>query len=281
MSEKGLREINAADTKISDIDGEAGRLWYVGYEIGDLAAHASFEETIYLLHKLDLPNRQQLQQLKTFLVRRTGAPPLPREADADAGAERLADVDAAHRALGLERLRPRRLGRFPRGRVPQGAPPDRRDPDPDRDLRPTPDGPRGDPAEPRAQPRRQPPVDAPRRGAGPRRRQGARHDVRALRGPHDERLDVHRPRDRLDAVRHVLGDHRRDRRAEGTAARRGERGVTEDGRGGRQARERRGLRPRAAREPREDHGVRPRRVPHDGPAGPDLEGALPAARRAP
>ena len=69
MSEKGLREINAADTKISDIDGEAGRLWYVGYEIDDLAAHASFEETIYLLHKLDLPNRQQLQQLRTFLVR--------------------------------------------------------------------------------------------------------------------------------------------------------------------------------------------------------------------
>jgi citrate synthase len=69
MSEKGLREINAADTKISDIDGEAGRLWYVGYEIDDLATNASFEETIYLLHKLDLPNRQQLQQLKTFLVR--------------------------------------------------------------------------------------------------------------------------------------------------------------------------------------------------------------------
>jgi len=69
MSEKGLREINAADTKISDIDGEAGRLWYVGYTIEDLAEHASFEETIFLLHKLDLPNRQQLHQLNTFLVR--------------------------------------------------------------------------------------------------------------------------------------------------------------------------------------------------------------------
>ena len=69
MSEKGLREINAADTKISDIDGEAGKLWYVGYTIEDLAAHASFEETIFLLHKLELPNRQQLQQLNTFLVR--------------------------------------------------------------------------------------------------------------------------------------------------------------------------------------------------------------------
>jgi citrate synthase len=68
VSEKGLREIIAADTKISDIDGEAGRLWYVGYEIGDLANRASFEETIYLLHNLDLPTRTQLAQVNAFLV---------------------------------------------------------------------------------------------------------------------------------------------------------------------------------------------------------------------
>jgi citrate synthase len=68
VSEKGLREIIAADTKISDIDGEAGRLWYVGYEIGDLANQASFEETIYLLHNLDLPTRTQLAQVNAFLV---------------------------------------------------------------------------------------------------------------------------------------------------------------------------------------------------------------------
>ena len=50
MSEKGLREVVAADTTVSDIDGEAGRLWYVGYEIADLAEHATFEEVVYLLH---------------------------------------------------------------------------------------------------------------------------------------------------------------------------------------------------------------------------------------
>jgi citrate synthase len=69
MTEKGLREILAADTKLSDIDGEAGRLWYVGYDIADLAAHATFEETIYLLHNLELPTREQLNRLNTFLVR--------------------------------------------------------------------------------------------------------------------------------------------------------------------------------------------------------------------
>jgi citrate synthase len=68
VSEKGLREIIAADTKISDIDGEAGRLWYAGYEIGDLATNASFEEAIYLLHNLELPTRTQLAGLNAFLV---------------------------------------------------------------------------------------------------------------------------------------------------------------------------------------------------------------------
>lgn len=68
MTEKGLRELNAADTKISDIDGDAGRLWYVGYEIEDLATNASFEEVVYLLHNLDMPTRAQLDELDRFLV---------------------------------------------------------------------------------------------------------------------------------------------------------------------------------------------------------------------
>ena len=53
MTEKGLREVIAADTVISDIDGEQGRLWYVGYDIADLAEHCTFEEVVYLLHNRD------------------------------------------------------------------------------------------------------------------------------------------------------------------------------------------------------------------------------------
>src|SRR5437773_6649511 len=69
MSDKGLREVIAAQTRISDIDGTAGRLWYVGYEIGDLAHNASFEEVVYLLHNLELPGRAELEKLNRFLVR--------------------------------------------------------------------------------------------------------------------------------------------------------------------------------------------------------------------
>jgi citrate synthase len=68
MTGKGLREIVAAETKISDIDGTLGRLWYVGYDIADLAEHASFEEVAYLLHHLELPTMEQLDDLRGFLA---------------------------------------------------------------------------------------------------------------------------------------------------------------------------------------------------------------------
>jgi citrate synthase len=68
MTEQGLREVVAAQTSISDIDGQAGRLWYVGYDITDLAEHATFEEVIYLLHNLELPDRAQLVTANAFLT---------------------------------------------------------------------------------------------------------------------------------------------------------------------------------------------------------------------
>ncbi len=68
MTEKGLREIVAAQTAISDIDGAEGRLWYAGYDIADLAEHATFEEVTYLLHNHRLPNREELDDLVEFLT---------------------------------------------------------------------------------------------------------------------------------------------------------------------------------------------------------------------
>ena len=57
MTEKGLADVVAAQTRISDIDGKLGKLWYVGYDIHDLARYSTFEETVYLLHHHHLPNR--------------------------------------------------------------------------------------------------------------------------------------------------------------------------------------------------------------------------------
>jgi citrate synthase len=66
--EKGLREVVAAQTRLSDIDGENGRLWYAGYPIEDLAANATYEEVVHLLHRLRLPTRAELDSFGEFMI---------------------------------------------------------------------------------------------------------------------------------------------------------------------------------------------------------------------
>jgi citrate synthase len=68
LTDKGLREIVAADTSVSDIDGQAGRLWYAGYDIHDLAGRTTYEEVVHLLHELRLPTQTELDGLTDFLV---------------------------------------------------------------------------------------------------------------------------------------------------------------------------------------------------------------------
>lgn len=68
VTDKGLREVVAAQTRLSDIDGVHGRLWYVGYPIEDLAESSTFEEVAYLLHHLHLPTRAELDAFTEFLV---------------------------------------------------------------------------------------------------------------------------------------------------------------------------------------------------------------------
>jgi citrate synthase len=66
--EKGLMDIVAAQTAISDIDGKLGKLWYAGYSIDDLAEHAAFEEVVFLLHNLRLPTQAELEELMERMV---------------------------------------------------------------------------------------------------------------------------------------------------------------------------------------------------------------------
>lgn len=64
----GLRNIEVADTKISSIDGENGKLIYRGYDILDLANHSTYEETAYLLLFGDLPVKEQLDEFNKRLT---------------------------------------------------------------------------------------------------------------------------------------------------------------------------------------------------------------------
>jgi citrate synthase len=61
----GLRGIEVADTKISNIDGEKGKLIYRGFDILDLTKNSTFEETAYLLLYDNLPTKPQLNEFST------------------------------------------------------------------------------------------------------------------------------------------------------------------------------------------------------------------------
>ena len=64
----GLRGIEVADTKISNIDGEKGKLIYRGFDILDLTKNSTFEETAYLLLYDKLPTKNQLDEFNAKLV---------------------------------------------------------------------------------------------------------------------------------------------------------------------------------------------------------------------
>jgi citrate synthase len=57
---RGLADVVAASTALSDIDGQVGRLSYRGYDINDLAGNASFEEIAYLLQRGAAPDAAEL-----------------------------------------------------------------------------------------------------------------------------------------------------------------------------------------------------------------------------
>ena len=65
---RGLEGVVAAETKLCDLDGANGRLAYGGYDIGDLARQATFEEVCHLLWRGELPTRGQYDQLVISLV---------------------------------------------------------------------------------------------------------------------------------------------------------------------------------------------------------------------
>jgi len=64
----GLRNIEVADTKISYIDGQKGKLIYRGFDILDLTNNSNFEETCFLLLHDELPTKNEYDDFKTELI---------------------------------------------------------------------------------------------------------------------------------------------------------------------------------------------------------------------
>ena len=70
---RGLADVIAASTALSDIDGRAGRLSYRGYDINELAGHAGFEEIAYLLQRGSAPGHGRAGGLPGGTGRRAAA----------------------------------------------------------------------------------------------------------------------------------------------------------------------------------------------------------------
>jgi citrate synthase len=70
----GLEGVIAGESEICFIDGYNGILSYRGYNIHELADHATFEEVIYLLWKGSLPGKSELELLKKDLGAEYGLP---------------------------------------------------------------------------------------------------------------------------------------------------------------------------------------------------------------
>src|SRR2546422_8134258 len=61
----GLEDTVATSSAICYLDGDRGVLAYCGYDIHDLARHATFEEVCYLLWHRRLPTPAELGDLRS------------------------------------------------------------------------------------------------------------------------------------------------------------------------------------------------------------------------
>src|SRR5919201_99971 len=94
-----LSGVVVAQTELCSIDPERGVLMYRGYDIADLAEHASYEEVAYLLLEGELPNGEQLAAFEEELQQRE----LPRAVEAliDGNAKDASAMETLRTAVSL------------------------------------------------------------------------------------------------------------------------------------------------------------------------------------
>jgi citrate synthase len=96
----GLEGVVATRTRLSSVDGAAGRLVIAGFPVEELAGRASFEETLYLLWNGALPNREQLSVLGRDLAARRALPKVAAEVLEAVAAGSVLPMDALRMASG-------------------------------------------------------------------------------------------------------------------------------------------------------------------------------------
>jgi citrate synthase len=102
----GLDNVIAASTRLSHVDGEAGRLTIAGYAVDDLAPAATFEDVAYLLLNGRLSSPRERAEFARDLATRRELPRAAIELLRDAAAVKTPPMDALRMAapvLGLGR----------------------------------------------------------------------------------------------------------------------------------------------------------------------------------
>ncbi|MDZ4770311.1 MAG: citrate/2-methylcitrate synthase [Chloroflexota bacterium] len=83
QAKKGLDGVSIGDSRLSMVNGTEGKLVYAGYKIEDLAAHALYEEIVYLLWNGHLPAATELELLRAAIAKEASVPDAVLHAMAD------------------------------------------------------------------------------------------------------------------------------------------------------------------------------------------------------
>src|SRR5262249_30005812 len=95
---EGLEGVVAASTRLSLVDGAAGRLVLAGYPMEQIAPQARFEEVVHLLWNGELPNRQELKELSARLASRRRLPAVTSDLLREAAGNAVPMMDALRMA---------------------------------------------------------------------------------------------------------------------------------------------------------------------------------------
>jgi len=100
MVSAGLEGVVAAATELSLVDGEHGELVIAGYPIEELAEHATFEETTWLLWHGRLPSARELAAFHDVLKDSRDLPDAAAGLLQECARKRLAPMEALRIAAG-------------------------------------------------------------------------------------------------------------------------------------------------------------------------------------
>lgn len=98
--QSGLEGVVAAKTRLSCVDGEAGRLILAGYAVEEIAPRVSFEEMAHLFWYGKLPNAHELQDLTADLASRRRLPHATLALLREAAGRGVPSMDALRMAAG-------------------------------------------------------------------------------------------------------------------------------------------------------------------------------------